>query len=217
MIRINLLPVSKKPARATGGPSGSAQTWGIIYAVVAVLWCIGLGLVYYVYTGELEEQQQRNRALRVRIDQLLEKSEHLDEVNAKIEASKQLEAVVAELDKARTGPSRVMMELTKILSKDGGPTIDPEALEQLRRDNPYASFNRSWDVRRLWLTSFREENRECEIEGVGRTNEDVAEFLRRLALSELFTEVTLTKTEATRASEGNLELISFQLTCRVTY
>ena len=70
---------------------------------------------------------------------------------------------------------------------------------------------------RLWLVRFEENNRECRIEGVGRTNEDVAEFLRRLQLSELFDNVTLQRTEAEEDSQSSFELIKFELRCRVTY
>ena len=73
-------------------------------------------------------------------------------------------------------------------------------------------------MRRLWVTHFEEESRQCRMHAVrGRTNEDVAEFLRRLALSELFDQVTLQRTEATQDRESGLELISFELTCQVTY
>jgi hypothetical protein len=53
--------------------------------------------------------------------------------------------------------------------------------------------------------------------GQGKTNEDVAEFLRRLALSEVFETVTLTKTEATEDNASGLSFIGFELTCRVRY
>ena len=109
------------------------------------------------------------------------------------------------------------MELSKTLSRDRGPTIDPQALERLRQNNPLANFNRNWDVRRLWLTSFEEENRECRIVGLGRTNEDVAEFLQRLSLSELFENVTLQKTESATDQGTGLSLIGFELTARVRY
>ncbi len=130
-----------------------------------------------------------------------------------------MEEVVSELNRGRTGPTRAMMELSRILrtGEGAGPTIDPAALEALRRDNPLATFNRSWDSRRLWLTVFEEENRQCRIEGIGRSNEDVAEFLRRLQLSELFDQVTLQRTEAERDQISGLELIKFELRCQVTY
>lgn len=226
MIRINLLPEAKRAARAAGGPSGSAQLWAAIYLIGVVVWGAILAVIYFSYDGKLQEQLSANQALRSQIEDIRSRSARLEEVQAQLEASYALEQVVEELEKARTGPVRAMMELSKILSvcppdrpncEDAGPTIDPQQLEQLRRDNPYATYNRSWDVRRLWLTHFEEEGRQCRIRGVGRTNEDVAEFLRRLALSELFDQVTLQRTEASRDSDSGLELINFELTCQVMY
>ena len=80
-----------------------------------------------------------------------------------------------------------------------------------------ASWRLAWDSRRLWLTSFEEDNRICNIKGRGKTKEDVAEFLRRLSLSESFENVELQKTEATEDPETRLPLIGFELTCQVRY
>jgi len=218
MIRINLLPTAKKAARAPAAAApGSSQLWVIVYAVAVVLWGVGLAAIYIIYDNALEEQQRQNQTLERQIEQVRTRSAQLEEVRAKIEASRRLEQLVAELNRARMGPTRMMMELSKILSPGGGPTIDPAELEAMRRENPLAGYNRSWDPRRLWLTRFEEENRECRMSGQGKTNEDVAEFLRRLALSEVFEDVTLTKTEARDDRETGLTFIAFDLTCTVRY
>ncbi|MEM9068770.1 MAG: PilN domain-containing protein [Myxococcota bacterium] len=225
MIRINLLPQAKRAVRAAG-PSGSSQVWAAIYMVGVVVWGAILAVIYFSYDGTLQEQLSANNALDTQIQALRTKSARLEEVQSQLEASHSLEQVVGELNKARTGPVRAMMELSRILSvcppdrpncDDVGPTIDAQQLEQLRRDNPYANFNRSWDVRRLWITHFEEEGRACRMRGLGRSNEDVAEFLRRLALSELFDDVMLQRTEAARDNQTDLELIGFELTCQVIY
>lgn len=218
MIRINLLPQAKRAARGpVAAAPGSSQAWAIVYLVAFVLWTVALAAIYIVYDNVLEEQNQQNAALDRQIQQLRTKSGRLEEVRAKIAASQRLEELVRELNAARLGPTRVMMELSRILSVDGGPTIDAQRLEELRRNNPLAGYNRSWDPRRLWVTDFEEQDRECRIRGEGKTNEDVAEFLRRLALSEIFEDVTLTKTEAREDRELGLSFIGFDLTCRVRY
>jgi type IV pilus assembly protein PilN len=219
MIRINLLPQAKKAARAPAAAAapGSEQAWAVVYLVAMVLFSVGLAGIYVLYQGELEEQRTQNNNLDAQIQRLRERSAQLEETRAKLQASLELETLVAELDQIRQGPTRVLMELSKILSAGGGPTIDPQRLEELRRENPLAGYNRSWDPRRLWLTEFREENRDCRMTGQGKTNEDVAEFLRRLALSEVFETVTLTKTEATEDNASGLSFIGFELTCRVRY
>lgn len=216
MIRINLLPQAKQ-RKAVAAPSGATAFWAVVYLVGAVVWCVGLGVVYFLYQGRLDEQREKNAALEQRIQVLQKKSNGLEEVKAELERSKQLAAVVDKLNRGRTGPTRLLMELSNILSEGRGPTIDPQKLERLRRDNPLAGYNRSWDVRRLWLDSFTEESHQCKITGEGRTNEDVAEFLRRLALSNIFTNVTLTRTSLTEDKDSGIQVISFELTCEVKY
>jgi len=213
MIRINLLPASKRTQAATS--SGSAQLWGVVYLVGVGLTIMSLLFVYFVYDGKLEEQNNANARLQSEIEDMRQRSRRLDEVRAELERSRQLEQVVDELNRARSGPLRVMMELSNVLSAGAGPTIAPGRLEELRQQNPLAGFNPSWDVRRLSIGYFVELDRTVTVRGKGRTNEDVAEFLRRLALSELFSEVTLTRTEA--KNDAGLDIIEFEMTCKVTY
>jgi type IV pilus assembly protein PilN len=220
MIRFNLLPQAKRQARAAApGPSsgGDSQGWFIGYGVAVVGWLVMLGAIYFLYRDKLHEQELKNATLSQRIEQLKQRAGNLDDLKSKLDRSKQLENVVNQLQTARLGPARVLAEISRILSVGKGPTIDAERLEQMRRDNPLAGFNPSWDVRRLWLGAFQEENRECRMQGFGKTNEDVAEFLRRLALSELFENVTLQKTEATVEPETKLAVIGFELSCKVRY
>lgn len=217
MIRINLLPQAKRQARGAAAGGGSSSGWVVAYAAAALLTCVVLALVYMSKDGELSEQRARNAALESQIAQVTQQSANIEQVRADLERSHQLEEVVAELQRARFGPTRVLMELSSILSAAGGPTIDPQRLEQLRRGNPLAGFNRSWDTRRLWLTSFEESERRVRIRGVGKTNEDVAEFLRRLTLSDSFGDVHLDKTEAIEEQETHLPLVAFELTATVRY
>lgn len=214
MVRINLLPNAKKDA-ASGGGAGSTQLWLGGYLALAVFALIVAGVQYYLASTHLEELQERNTAMQARITELRAQSAGLEEARALLAESQALEETVNELNRARTGPARVMIELGNILSVDKGPTYDEEDLLEQRRRNPLAGFNQSWDVRRLWLTSFVEESRSVRIAGRGRTNEDVAEFIRRLTLSELFSNVALQRTSAT--TEDDLELISFEITGQINY
>ncbi|MEZ4248987.1 MAG: PilN domain-containing protein [Polyangiales bacterium] len=218
MIRINLVPQAKRAARASS-PAGGGQVWAAVYFFGTLVFMGILAVVYFAKDGELEEQRQANNQLRGTIQEIRARSARLEEVQALLAASRNLEEVVGELNRARTGPTRAMLELSRILSTgdSAGPTIDPAALEELRRVNPLAGYNRSWDARRLWLTKFEEENRQCRMTGLGRTNEDVAEFLRRLSLSELFEQVTLQRTEAKEDADSGLPVIQFELSCQVSY
>lgn len=220
MIRINLLPGQKRGAKgAATASSGSGTGWFVGYAFIALVTAGALAGVYLMDSGVLEEKLRVNADLRRQIGDAQANSAMLEELQGRLTQSRELERVVGELQRARLGPTRVLMEIAKILSEGarGGPTIDPQRLDAIRRENPLAGYNAGWDSRRLWVLSFEEEHRNCVIKGVGKTNEDVAEFLSRLALSDMFEEVTLQRTRAGVDAETGLSLIGFELTCKVIY
>lgn len=213
MIRINLLPEARRSASTGGG----GQIWAVVYLLAAFAWLVVLFLVRLTYVDVLEEQEAKNAALRQQIEQKKSQSANIGDVEAKLAKSRQLEEVVQNLQSARQGPARVLMELSHILSAGRGPSIDAEELEELRRENPLAGFNPGWDIRRLWITNFKEANRDCTLSGFGKTNEDVAEFLRRLTLSDVFKDVALQATNASRDPKTGLPVVRFNLSCKVSY
>jgi len=213
MIRINLLPDAKRASGATG----SAQLWGVIYLLACFAWGLVLFLFYLNQANLLEEQTARNAEIEAQIAREKSKSTNLSDVEAKLSHSRQLEEVVGKLQSARQGPTRLLMELGRVLSAGRGPTVNPDVLDQMRRENPLAGYNPGWDIRRLWLDSFEERSGSCKMAGKGKTNEDVAEFLRRLSLSEVFDEVTLVSTSASTDADSNLPIVGFNLTCKVRY
>jgi type IV pilus assembly protein PilN len=213
MIRINLLPAAKR----TASTSGSAQLWGAAYLLGLFAWGVLLFFVYLSTNSKLEEQRAANGALEQEISQAKLKSANIGDVEAKLAKSRQLEEVVGKLQTARQGPTRVLMELSQMLSEGGGPSVSQERLAAMRRDNPLAGWNQGWDPRRLWLTSFTEQARACSIRGFGKTNEDVAEFLRRLSFSTLFEKVALTATSSVIEPGSTTPVVSFELICQVRY
>lgn len=213
MIRINLLPEAKRQAVA----GGSSQIWAVVYLLACFAWGVVLFLVYLNRSDRLEEQKAKNAELQAQIERAKSQSENIGEVEGKLAKSKQLEEVVGGLQAARQGPARMLMELSKILSEGGGPTVSPEQAVAMRRDNPLVVFNPGWDIRRLWIDSFKEGKRKCSITGFGKSNEDVAEFLRRLNASELFDNITLQATNAATDDATKLPVVRFSLTCEVKY
>ena len=208
MIRINLLPEAKKKEV---GAKGSSQIWLVVYLVSAAAWGVLLLVFYWYYGGILEEKLAANKELQDEIARAEQQNVNLDEIQQKLDRSKRLEQVVSDLHKARSGPTRMLYELSRLISREGGPSIDQQELEAIRRDHPLAGYNPAWDFRRLWITRFTEKNRDCEILGTGKTHEDVAEFLRRLMLSEVFADEYLDGT----SSDGNT--VSFTIRCKVRY
>lgn len=223
MIRINLLPSDKKKRTRRMAPSPlptgdlNLGTWGIVYGGAIAVWLVVLGVLYFAQSGEMDTLAQENKTLEARRDELTRKTKGLADVEGRLEKSRRLEKVVQDLERARRGPTRAVMELSRVLSSPGGPTINPAELERMRQENPLAGFNESWDVRRLWISRFEEVERDCKITGMGRSNEDVAEFLRRLTLSEIYDGVTLQRTRAATDTDTGLTMVGFDITCKVKY
>lgn len=217
MIRINLLPGGKGKSRSAAPADPNTTFWVALYSALFVFTVIGLGIWYTIAYQGVSEQLASNERLRGQIATVTRSSANIDVVRAALERSRQLEAVVEELQRARLGPKHVLMELVRVTSEGGGPTVDTARLEALRRTNPLAGYNPNWDYRRVWLTEFTEDNREVVIKGVARTNEDVGEFQRRLTLSERFSNVVLTSTAARVDTGTSLDVVDFELHAQVRY
>jgi len=211
MIRINLLPAK----RAAATPATAARVWGYAYLGTAVVWCIALAFVYFSLISDRDQALAQNAELDRQIARVREQSGNLEELQKQLEQSKQLETVVRGLRDARSGPARMLLELSSILSPGRGPSVDPLKLEDLRRSNPDVGVSAGWDTRRLWILGFEESRRACRILGEARNNEDIAEFLRRLSLSQVFDDVVLVRTGMPRAQGASL--VAFELTCKVRY
>jgi type IV pilus assembly protein PilN len=213
MIRINLLPAKRTASTQNVG----AKVWGYSYLGASLAWCVALAFVYFSLVSDRDQALAQNSEIERQIAKVKDESGNLEELQKQLEQSKQLEAVVKGLKDARQGPSRMLLELSAILSPGKGPTIDPVKLEELRRSNPEAGISAGWDTRRLWVTGFEENLRACRIIGEARNNEDIAEFLRRLALSQVFDDVVLVRTGQPRVAAGTTALVAFELTCKVRY
>ncbi|MGB0679512.1 MAG: PilN domain-containing protein [Polyangiales bacterium] len=217
MIRINLLPQAKSGVATPQVSAGSVRLWFVAYALVALAWLGTAATLYARAQGALDEQLSGNASLQRKLQAHADLSQRLETQKAALTQKRELDAVVAELEKARFGPARMLVELSAVLSPGGGPAVDIDKLAAARQDDPSAGFNRAWDARRLWITGFGETDRNCTIQGRGQTNEDVAEFLRRLSLSRVFDEVILQKTEAIADKQSGQHLIGFILSCKVRY
>jgi type IV pilus assembly protein PilN len=135
--------------------------------------------------------------------------ERLAELRAREEA-------IAKLQAGRTGPTSVLLELSRILTPGRGPTID-DATRAEMQNNPLATFNPAWDTRRVWLTSLSEAQRNVRLEGMARDASDVYEFAQRLKLSRFFTNVRLLPGKQESDKDTKVELVDFALQVKAIY
>lgn len=224
MIRINLMP-QKRPLRRRGetgapidvggGDESQAWLWFVVGAVLLEI--IVLLFVYKTKQDQLEKVQKHNTELSGNIENIKREISQHASIKAQLKELRDREEAIQKLQAARTGPTATMLELSRIMTQGRGPTVDRDKLEQLKRDNPSTVPNASWDPRRLWLNSFKEQDRMVKIAGLARDGEDVSELLRRLSLSDYFYEVRLLPASKAVDQATKLELVKFEMSAKVRY
>jgi len=216
MIRINLLPEKRASARRAGAEAG--QAWIFVVLGVVFLEIIGLLLLQKSKQDDLAKVQKHNQEIQSNIDDIKRQIANRDAIKTSLKELREREDAIQKLQSARTGPTSVLLELSHVLTPGRMPTLDRDKLEQLKRDNPSAVPNPNWDPRRLWLDKYEELDRNVTINGRARDGEDISEFLRRLSLSDYFTDVKLSGA-ATKAADvtTHVELVAFKLSAKVRY
>jgi type IV pilus assembly protein PilN len=159
MIHINLLPVREAKRKA------DIRQQLMQLVLVLILTGAGIGYVHTRITDQIEASRQRVAQMQQDINQF---KPQLDQVAAFRKKKANLEKkidVIEGLDRARSGPVRVMDELA---------THTPE---------------------RLWLTSVATKGNQIQLKGESLDNELVATFLRALGESPFFDQVDLEGTQ----------------------
>ncbi len=211
MIRINLLPHKREARRDSG------QGWLIAVMLVVAAEIVVLGLYHQFKLQELAKQKQINSELTNQISEIQSTVKNHAEVKKKLEVLRAREEAIGKLQSARSGPTAVLLELSRLLTVGRGPSISPEELMQKKKDNPQDVHNVSWDARRLWILSFKENQRVVKLEGFAHDGEDVSELARRMSLSKYFQDVMLLPAKQQVDADSKLNVVKFQLQAKVRY
>ncbi|MEB2312803.1 MAG: PilN domain-containing protein [Sorangiineae bacterium] len=212
MIRVNLLPQKKRAEAAR-----ASQLWLVVLLVTMIAEVAALFVFHGIKGEELTEQKKKNDALNAQISKSRSAVSDHQRVKEQLAELRSREAAIDKLQVARTGPTAMLLELSRLLTSGRGPTVDPEELNKVRRENPQAAYNPSWDARRLWLTKFVEDNRQVRLEGIARDGEDVSEFAKRMTMSSYFYDVRLLPAKKQHDSASGLDVVNFQLEAKVRY
>ena len=212
MIRVNLLP--QKRRKPTTPP---ADLWLIGSLAAVVLEVVGCFVWFGSVQNEVEQQESKNRALQAQIDHIKDVSKNHEEVKKKLALLREREEAIDKLQSARSGPTAMLLEVARMLTPGRGPSVDPNELGRLRRENPGQAFTENWDPRRLWLVRFVEQERTVRLEGMARDGEDVSELARRMNLSTYFSDVQLLPAKRETDKSTGLPVVSFKLEAKVRY
>ena len=179
MIKINLLPIREAKRRA-----GVRQQ--VMQLVLALIVTGGaIAFVHDRINGEAEFAMRRVNQMEHDIKKF---QPQLDQVAAFRKKKSNLEKkidVIEGLDRARSGPVRVLDELA---------TRTPE---------------------RLWLTALQTRNGTIEIKGKSLDNELVALFLRALGDSAYFDDVDLDSTKLSSSKGSGLKIVDFRIRAKL--
>ena len=159
MIRINLLPVRAAQKKEKLRSQISVLVLVIIAALLA---CGGL---YFKITTDIDQQKTEIAEINAEISQLNAKIGQVgrykklqDELRSKLE-------VLGKLKEAKSGPVRLLDELSRVLPQ------------------------------KLWLTSFKESGGGISLNGVGINENTVADFMQKLEQSPFYQNIELQVTE----------------------
>ena len=124
---------------------------------------------------------------------------------------------IARLQRARTGPAYFMRELSDILTPGKGPTFNKQQYEETLARDPNAAINANWEPKRVWIVSYAEKDRSVTMHVGAKSDEDVAELLKRLKLSAFLSDVYWQQTQPQTDAKLGVAYVTFDVTCKVNY
>jgi type IV pilus assembly protein PilN len=208
VIRINLLPTRRAKRQ-------EASQRQFVIMGIAILGAIGLVVFFHLQaTTELEKVQHDNTILQADVAKLKQELGDYDKIRGQREELLKQRKTIQSLEAGRTGPVYLLRELSEILSPGKGPTFDRVTYEETLRKDPNAGFS-NWETKRAWLESYNEDRLNVKLRGSAKSNEDVAEFLKRLNSSVFFKDVNLDATA--QAAKGSVKFVNFGLSTTVIY
>lgn len=166
MIEINLLPVREARRKA------DLRQQGMQFVLLAILSAAGIGFAHSHVTARIQDSRTRISQMEADIKQFQPQLDQVAAFRKKKAALEKKIDVIEGLDRARTGPVRVMDELASNM---------PE---------------------RVWLTHLVTEGSAIKLKGEGLDNELVAEMLRKLNESPYFDKVDLQSSELGESKTG---------------
>ena len=211
MMRINLIR-AKRARRRDAGERALVIMGASVLGAVAVLAVVTIGV-----DRELQRMVRENNVVKDDIERLKAELGDYDVIKQQRTDLLKQQKTIDALKTGRTGPVYLMRELSEILTAGKGPTFDRVSYEERLRRDPNVGFNSGWDPRRVWLETFEEVQRKVRIHASARTNEDVAEFLKRLQLSVFFADVTPESTTQVGDDSAGAKHVTFNLSARAVY
>lgn len=178
MIRINLIVVPKLRKQETLVYQAAA---GFVFLVVVFAGCYFWGLTK---EDVKRSAQERIEVKKQEIRQLEASVGEVEKFKQQVRVLEEQLGVIRALEKGRSGPVKMMDELTDIVP------------------------------RRLWLTSFRESGKRVTVEGLAESGMVIADFLDNLKSSRFFQNPSLVVVNSAEQEGVSLQKFSITLSVK---
>ena len=207
MRRINLVGTVERGRPAAVSPWVAGASAGSLALLLA-----SLLVAHATSRAELAAQGGANAEQQAAIGAITSRAADHPAVRAELGALRERASVVARVQRSRVDASTRLLEMSRVLSRGGGPTLAPTGD---RGAGGAARFSTTWDPHRLWLTAMEEEGDRLTIRGEGLSVGDVGELLSRLQASVYFRDVRLERTEQVTAGDHAQRVQRFTLGARL--
>jgi len=195
MLRINLIPQKVSPKEARGQQ---------VMFLILMTWLLTGGGLYYHYkfvldTSSIEKNRgiitENNRKISALQEQLSRYKVLPDAEKQKLKAEYQKRVdTVGRIEKVRSNPVFVLLELARIVSVGQLPTVTgPDTKHEL---------DTNWDPSPMFFTKLDEKDRFLTLEGVARSHYDVSELARRMRVSAYFRNPEILEAKVQAVGQG---------------
>ncbi|PKN45797.1 MAG: hypothetical protein CVU59_07990 [Deltaproteobacteria bacterium HGW-Deltaproteobacteria-17] len=196
MLRINLIPQKISPKEARGQQA--------LFLILLAWLATGGGLFYhYKFVLDTSSIAKNRGIIQENNRKIAELQAQLSQFKVLPEAEKQkLQAeylkrvnTVGRIEKVRSNPVFVLLELARIVSVGQLPTVTgPENRTDL---------DTNWDPSPIFFTTLNEKDRFLTLEGVARSHYDVSELARRMRVSAYFRNPEILEAKVMTTGQNN--------------
>ncbi len=175
MIRINLLPTKQRKKR------GAGQQQLLLFVIILV--ALGL-LLYSIHSGEQEKVailQQKEAEISKEMKRLEELIGDINTIQEKKTSLKKKLDVIELLRKGKTGPVRILDELSTVIPK------------------------------KVWLESLNQSGNTLNMNGMATDNKEIAIFMKNLEASPFFSDIKLVNITQGKTKDVSMPVMSFRL------
>jgi Tfp pilus assembly protein PilN len=218
MIKINLLPARRAKRAQPSDVSSRHLVYGALGLAAAAAAIVVL--VDQPKRKRLAELTASNQQLQSEIQSKNRQLEGYAELKKAADEADERYKAIQRLLSAKVVPAQVLHELGEILTTSKYPTMTEDMARRTGSgpdSDPNKRFQPDWDAQHVWLANFSDTGGVFKLEGGAQSENDVAQFAKRLAASVYFTDVAPAGGERVADTATGTNYYRFTITGKMAY